>query len=202
MLIRSRRLQSAAGRLKPQQKTESKVWPFWVAVIIGWNVVPILGFTRPLAIFAMADAAAQPGMVAVRAVASGLGVACLAMTIVCWVQMRESWGIATIPGVKTRLIRDGMYSLVRHPIYALSVVLMALTAIVVPSLPMIVIAVLHITFMNIKASTEESELLKIHGDDYERMCALTGRFIPRLRRLDTRPLSAVENADQENRKAA
>ena len=44
---------------------------------------------------------------------------------------------------KTALITDGLFRLIRHPIYAFSMLLMVCSALVVPTAPMIVIAAVH-----------------------------------------------------------
>ena len=79
---------------------------------------------------------------------------------------------------KTELITDGVFAYVRHPIYALSMLLMICSVIVVPTLPMLVIAVVHIVLMNIKAHNEERYLLKVHGEQYQRYLQRTSRFFP------------------------
>jgi len=180
MLIRAKRLNSNAGQLKPTQQLEQRIWPVWVAVIMGWNCYPVLAYVYPTWLTAIPDTATTDTVNAIRLLAAVIGVLCFAVTVNCWIQMKESWGIATTPGVKTRLITTGLYAWVRHPIYALSVTLMTMTAIVVPSPLVLLIAAIHITFMHIKARTEEAELLKLHGEDYQQFCHQTGRFVPKL----------------------
>jgi protein-S-isoprenylcysteine O-methyltransferase Ste14 len=76
------------------------------------------------------------------------------------------------------LITDGLFRYVRHPIYALSMVLMACSMIVVPTPPMLVIGVVHFLLLQIKARNEERHLLGVHGDAYGRYLARTARFVP------------------------
>jgi protein-S-isoprenylcysteine O-methyltransferase Ste14 len=56
--------------------------------------------------------------------------------------------------------------------------LMVCTAIVVPTTPMLLVAMVHVVLMNIKARNEERHLLAMHGDAYARYLSRTGRFIP------------------------
>ena len=73
----------------------------------------------------------------------------------------------------------------RHPIYALSILLMLCTLAIVPTLPMLVVAVVHIALMNAKARSEERHLLAVHGDAYARYLRTSGRFLPRRGRPHT-----------------
>jgi protein-S-isoprenylcysteine O-methyltransferase Ste14 len=56
---------------------------------------------------------------------------------------------------------------------------MLATAVVLPSLPMLVVAALHVVLMNVKARNEEAHLARMHGDAWRRYVERTGRFIPR-----------------------
>lgn len=88
--------------------------------------------------------------------------------------------MAVTPREKTRLVTTGLYRAIRHPIYALSILLMTATAVVLPTAPMIAVAVVHVTLMNLKARNEERHLLAVHGEAYADYLAGTGRFLPRL----------------------
>jgi protein-S-isoprenylcysteine O-methyltransferase Ste14 len=88
--------------------------------------------------------------------------------------------MAVVPGEKTELVQTGPYALVRHPIYALSMALMLCSALVIPTLPMIAVAMVHVLFMALKARSEEQSLLDAHGESYADYCRRTGRFFPRL----------------------
>jgi ABC-type Fe3+/spermidine/putrescine transport system ATPase subunit len=57
--------------------------------------------------------------------------------------------------------------------------LMLASAVVLPTLPMLAIALVHVTLMNLKARNEEAHLAAMHGADYARYAARTGRFVPR-----------------------
>jgi protein-S-isoprenylcysteine O-methyltransferase Ste14 len=79
------------------------------------------------------------------------------------------------------LITDGPFAHVRHPIYALSMLLMICTLLVVPTAPMLVVAIAHLLLIHFKARHEELHLLRAHGEVYRRYLARTGRFFPNLR---------------------
>jgi protein-S-isoprenylcysteine O-methyltransferase Ste14 len=57
---------------------------------------------------------------------------------------------------------------------------MLCSAVVLPTPPMLLIALVHVVLMNIKARNEEAHLAAIHGEAYDRYAARTGRFVPRL----------------------
>ena len=69
--------------------------------------------------------------------------------------MGRNWRMAIAPDQQTELVTTGLYRLVRHPIYALSILLMTCTVVVVPTLPVAAMAVVHIGLMLTKARNEE-----------------------------------------------
>jgi protein-S-isoprenylcysteine O-methyltransferase Ste14 len=80
------------------------------------------------------------------------------------------------------LITDGPFERVRHPIYGYQILLMLASLVVAPTLPMLVVAIVHVVLMMMKARNEERHLLGTHGDQYARYVARTGRFFPRFSR--------------------
>jgi protein-S-isoprenylcysteine O-methyltransferase Ste14 len=94
--------------------------------------------------------------------------------------MGQSWSIAVIPDAKSPLVTSELYALVRHPIYALSILLMLCSMLVVPTVLMIALGIAHIGLMALKARGEEQSLLALHGAAYADYCRRTGRFFPRL----------------------
>ena len=56
---------------------------------------------------------------------------------------------------------------------------MICTAVVVPTLPMVVVAAVHVALVTAKARNEERHLMATHGEAYARYVARTGRFLPR-----------------------
>jgi protein-S-isoprenylcysteine O-methyltransferase Ste14 len=97
--------------------------------------------------------------------------------------MGRNWSMAIIPDQKTELVTSGLFGWVRHPIYSLSILLMMCTAVVVSTVPMVLLAVLHVTLMNLKAQNEERHLTARHGLSYGNYCNQVGRFVPRLGNL-------------------
>jgi protein-S-isoprenylcysteine O-methyltransferase Ste14 len=102
------------------------------------------------------------------------------LTWICWHKMGTSWRMGIDPKEKTQLITTGPYSRIRHPIYALSSLLMLATAAAIPSLLMFLVAAMHITLLQLEADREEAHLKLIHGQVYHDYCLRSRRFLPRL----------------------
>ena len=104
---------------------------------------------------------------------------CLGLSIECWLRMGKNWRMAINPDEQTDLVTTGLYARVRHPIYALSILLMLCTLAVAPIWPVAAMAVIHIGLMITKAHNEERFLARRHGAPYLRYLQRTGRFVPR-----------------------
>lgn len=84
------------------------------------------------------------------------------------------------PSEKTALIVTGPFARVRHPIYALSSVLMLATVAAQPCLLMIAVAVIHLGLLQLEVRRQEKYLLNLHGHSYSEYCTRVGRFFPKL----------------------
>jgi protein-S-isoprenylcysteine O-methyltransferase Ste14 len=164
----------------PKKRVERLLWPIWVPLIVMWNLLPWLAVCRGRGWLGLAVSAhGYSGLNAVRLLAALVGVGCFLATVVCWMRLGRNWSMAVVPGQKTELVRAGLYGIVRHPIYALSMALMLCSVVVVPTWPMLILTVLHLPFMAIKARSEERFLREAHGERYLSYCRRTGRFFPR-----------------------
>jgi protein-S-isoprenylcysteine O-methyltransferase Ste14 len=151
----------------------------WFPVVFLWIAVPLstaLPWGRPWLL--------TPLIASVALSWSALAVALLAfvLTLICWKKMGTSWRMGIDPAEKNPLIVTGPFAYVRHPIYALSSVLMVATAAVAPSPLMIAVAVAHLVLLQLEARREEKYLSGVHGSVYVEYCKITGRFIPRFDR--------------------
>lgn len=180
MIVRVRRHARRVVGVVPEQRLERFMWLVWVPLVVAWIALPWLSLTRTQPPFALPEFVhANAAYAALRWVAALVGVACLAITIKCWARMGKDWRMAVTGEPDQALIMDGMFSRIRHPIYAFSILLMACTMVVVPTPLMLTFGVIHIVLMVIKARNEERHMLASHGDDYARYLARTGRFLPR-----------------------
>jgi protein-S-isoprenylcysteine O-methyltransferase Ste14 len=184
MVVRLRRRHRKEVGLVPEQRLERYMWVVWVPLVALWMFLPWAALTRAEAPFALPDfARADPAYRAVRWLAAGVAVACLLLTIKCWRRMGDDWRM-DVGSRKTALITDGLFRAIRHPIYALSMLLMVCSALIAPTPPMVAIAAIHLVLMNVKARNEERHLTRMHGETYLQYVAHTGRFLPRLSSRD------------------
>ena len=186
LAIKARRRTGKAANFVPPEPLGRVLRTLWYPVVIAWIAHPfVAAFTssppallRPLYRAPILEWLA----VVVAAVA-------LAATLVCWKRMGKSWRMGIDPAEKTKLIVTGPFAYVRHPIYALSSLLMLASVVCLATPLMIVLALVHLTFLQWEARREERHLAAVHGAEYETYCALTGRFFPRF----SRPPSAGQN---------
>ena len=179
MVIRQRRRHRREVGIVPEQRVERYMWLIWVPLVGLWMYLPYAALTRSRPPLALPEFAHAPEYGVLRWIAAAVAVYCLLMTIRCWRRMGDDWRM-DVGARKTALITDGLFKTIRHPIYAFSMLLMVCSALIVPTVPMIAIAAVHLILMNIKARNEERHLREVHGDSYQSYVARTGRFLPRL----------------------
>jgi protein-S-isoprenylcysteine O-methyltransferase Ste14 len=152
----------------------------WIPLVIAWIVLPWLALTRTNPVFAVPQfAKEEPLYAALRWLAAVTALACLAMTAWCWSRMGKDWRMDVSEKRKGTLITDGLFAYVRHPIYALSMLLMLCSAIIIATPLMLGIWAVHLVLNNLKARNEERHLLATHGEPYAQYLRRTGRFFPR-----------------------
>lgn len=179
MIGRVHRATHRLGGLVPEQRLEQSMWLIWVPLIATWLTLPYLALVRIHTALAVPLFAREiSAYSALRWGAALIGVICLLLTSLCWSKMGTRWRMDVSTGDKEELITDGPFRRVRHPIYALSMLLMACSVIIVPTVPMLVVAALHFVLMQIKAHNEERHLIAVHGELYRRYLTRTGRFVP------------------------
>lgn len=183
MIVRLRRKTRKLVGLVPEQKVERYMWLVWVPLVAAWCSLPYLALFRGGTPLGVPEFARQlPAYGILRTVAMVVAVASLLLTVKCWARMGSDWRMDVSVSKPTNLITDGLFRLVRHPIYALSMLLMLCSLAILPTLSMAAVAIVHIVLMNLKARNEERHLLQAQGEAYRRYLQRTGRFVPRLRR--------------------
>jgi len=181
MIIRARRKTRRLAGLVPEQRLERFMWVVWVPLVAAWITFPYLALVRTHAPFAMPAFAQENSLyVWLRWLAAICALICLLLTSLVWSRMGTRWRMAVSVEGEQEPITDGPFRFVRHPIYALSMLLMFCSAAVVPNTPMLVIALVHLVLLQIKARNEEAHLLATHGEVYRAYLARTGRFFPKL----------------------
>jgi protein-S-isoprenylcysteine O-methyltransferase Ste14 len=179
MVVRARHKQRHDVGVIPERPIERVMWLVFVPLVALWCALLWLGLARAEGPFAV-PAFARGGAFypALRWAAATGAVASLVLTVRCWRRMGRAWRM-DISDRNTTLITDGLFARIRHPIYAFGIAMMIATAIVLPTPSMLLLAVVHVVWMNIKARTEEAHLARLHGDAYARYVERTGRFLPR-----------------------
>ena len=177
MIARVRRETHTLAGLVPEQRQERWLWLLWVPLVAAWIVLPYLALVHTRAPWAFPMAVRQDaGYVTLRWFAALCAVLSLLLTSVCWSRMGRHWRLDVSTARKGELITDGPFRYVRHTIYALSRLLIACSFVVVPTWPMIALAIVHFGLTQLKARNEEQHLLNVHGAAYRDYAARTGRF--------------------------
>ncbi len=86
-----------------------------------------------------------------------------------------------MPSVKDTLVRHGLYTYVRHPIYAGGVVIVVGLALIRPAWSFVTACILGFIWLIVQARLEEIDLLQ-RMPDYKDYMKQVPRFLPRLRR--------------------
>ena len=179
-VVRGLRQRQAVG-LIPWKRQERLLWAVWVPVIVAWNLLPWVALSAhryPWGISPFLRAAAFLELL--RSIAAVVAGICFLLIAHCWLRMGRSWSLAVVPDRGRPLVQTGIYGWVRHPIYALSILLMLASLTAVPTAPLLVVALLHVMMLMGKARSEEESLLAAHGPAYRDYSRRTGRFLPRL----------------------
>lgn len=183
MIVRVRRRTRKLSGIVPSQRLEQFMWIVWLPLVAAWALLPYVAAGSSHAPWQLPTWARDLPYGALRWLAVAVGLICLGLSIHCWLRMGRNWRMAVAPDQQTDLVTTGLYRLVRHPIYALSILLMVCTLLAVPTWPVSLMAALHIGLMLTKARNEERFLVGRHGAAYRSYMQRTGRFVPRLRAL-------------------
>jgi len=201
LVVRSHvRFRTAAGAV-PHTRGEQWMWVLWPPTVLAWLVLPWLAITVDSPLPGVASLTGGPWIMAVQWVGAMIAVVAWLSTIPNWWAMGRDWSMAIVPTKRVRLITTGMFAHVRHPIYALSMLLMLGTVMAVCSPAIVMVAVLHCYMLNRKARNEEAHLRRLHGNAYAGYAQQTGRFLPRLGCLGA-PTAATAPNDKRRRRAA
>jgi len=116
----------------------------------------------------------------------GIGIWAAGMSVVVW----AAWTLGRYMAVNGlavdhELIRHGPYRYVRHPVYGSFTAIAVGTALIFRSYLLTAVAVAWVTAARWWAAAEEQLLTSPEGfgDAYRRYADRTGRFLPRLRRI-------------------
>jgi protein-S-isoprenylcysteine O-methyltransferase Ste14 len=172
---KEKRRTGQAANLLPPEPLGRALRLIWFPAIFLWIILPVsVGILQLPWVF-------QPLYTSAVLAWSALSVAIGAFiaTLICWKKMGKSWRMGINPDDKTQLVISGPYAYLRHPIYALSSLLMICTMLILPSPAMLVVGFIHLFLLQWEARREEKYLTALHGPTYADYAAKTGRFVPR-----------------------
>lgn len=149
----------------------------FTAATVVVAVAPVLAALEVVAVVDALDHAAG------RWVGLVLTVAGIGLTFGAQLTMGRSWRIGVDPGERTELVVDGMFAVVRNPIFSAMVLTAVGLAAMVPTVPGLVGALALVVVLQAQVrGVEEPYLRGAHGRAYDSYVAGTGRFVPRLMR--------------------
>ncbi len=176
LVLKTRQETGRAANFVPPEPLGRLLRIIWYPTVAAWVAVPlVVGLAHHL------PTALQPLYIDSLLTWPAVTVAALALygTLICWRKMGKSWRMGIDPGEKTQLVFTGAYAYVRHPIYALSSLLMVASIAAVPAPVMLLVGAIHLLFLQWEARREERYLEQLHGAEYGTYLAHVGRFVPR-----------------------
>src|SRR5258707_2861606 len=165
--VRMRRKTGQAANFVPTEPLGKMLRIIWQPIVWIWIIYPFIAaflnhpplLLRPLYF-----------LPSVQLFAVIIALLAFIATRICWKRMGKSWRMGINPDERTILIVTGPYAYVRHPIYALSSVLMVATVVAVPTPLFIATGLIHLILLQWEAHREERYLSIIHGQQYDLYC--------------------------------
>ena len=103
----------------------------------------------------------------------------LIWVLVAQIQMGDSWRIGVDPGERTQLVTNGVFGLVRNPIFSAMVLATIGLVLLVPNAVSVAALLALIVGLELQVRVvEEPYLREVHGDAYSRYLSAAGRFVP------------------------
>ncbi|MFK7789378.1 MAG: isoprenylcysteine carboxylmethyltransferase family protein [Phycisphaeraceae bacterium] len=169
------------GAIRPRLRADRWLMRGWAVVIIVWNAFPVVAIRKDEPPWGPFATALEMPLLAVRWGSAAMVLGCLLVTCYCWYLMGRNWSVAIVKDDEDQqLVTTGLFGVARHPIYALSALMILVTAVTCATYPMAIAAAIHIVLLRIKAKREEQALIGVFGDQYRDYMKHTGRFVPKL----------------------
>ena len=179
VFVNARRVRKQIGRspnMTPRTAKERVLWAGWLLVIAVWIGQPFFAGGNAWAFVRLCPRMMHAAVMSVGVVFVAAG---YAGTLWCYAIMGSAWRIGVNEQEKNALVTAGPFARVRHPIYALQVLMLAGAALLLPTVCSVVLLAFHLVFVWLKAADEEAYLLTVHGDKYREHIARTGRLFPK-----------------------
>ena len=107
----------------------------------------------------------------------GLLLASLVWTFIAQAQMGNSWRIGIDAGDKTQLVQHGVFRLSRNPIFLSMRVTLLGFFLILPNAVTFATLLLGDALMQIQVRLEEEYLRQTHGEEYQKYCQRTRRWL-------------------------
>jgi protein-S-isoprenylcysteine O-methyltransferase Ste14 len=117
-----------------------------------------------------------------RWLGAALGASSLPLQVWVHATFEQQWLAAARSGKSHVLITQGPYRWVRHPLYAALMLFFMGVSLVSAFLPFLLLAFLSMPLLHRAAVSEEAEMRRRFGEEFERFAGRSGRFVPRLTR--------------------
>ena len=177
LVYKVRKTTGRSANFRPPERLGRALRFLWIPIVIVWiaqgyvaGLIPHDRLPRPVRPLFRHEILAWSSAL--------VGIAALAATMVCWKKMGKDWRMGINPNEKTQLIVSGPYAFVRHPIYALSSILMLATLAAIPSPLMLAVGLVHLSLLQWEARREEQYLVVHHGEAYADYRRRVGGFVP------------------------
>jgi protein-S-isoprenylcysteine O-methyltransferase Ste14 len=145
---------------------------------LGFVLGVLVSFAAPVLQLAgvVAPVVRSPWLVLVGIVLALVGII---GTVYAQLVMGSSWRIGVSENERTTLVREGVFGLVRNPIYVAMFVFWLGGTLIAPNIVAIVGYVLLVVSIEVQVRlVEEPHLLKVHGSSYREYAGTVGRFVP------------------------
>lgn len=194
MALKARRRTGRAAGLVPAERIGRILRLIWTPIVLIWIVQPCLVAIAQWHLVHSRQWQAAPGLASRRWSALlapmyyrtwiawpalAIVLVCFVLTLICWKTMGRHWRMGIDPSEENPLIATGPFAYVRHPIYALSQLMMLATMAMIPTPLMLPAGELHILLLQWEAWREERHMLRVHGAEYRAYRERVGKFVPR-----------------------
>ena len=176
-IIRAPSVMSAS---KTEKVTEKK--PVRERVLVALNFIGMVGVPFVYILTNWLDIFSFPYPEYIRLFGIVFNVAGLVLLI--WVHrtLGQHWSMLLKLGETHRLITNGPYSRVRHPMYTYFYIMVIATALISSNLFVGIFGIVTWTTLYfVRVGDEESMLLEEFGDEYKEYMERTGRLLPKMR---------------------
>ena len=166
---------------------------WWAGVLFA--VALLVGVAAPIAGAFGLDAIGTLDHPVLNIAGVGLAVTGIALTLAAQLRMGSDWRIGVDATERTNLVTDGLFALVRNPIFtAMSLTGLGLT-LLVPNVVALTGFVALLVGVQLQVRVvEEPYLRRTHGAAFARYEATVGRFVPGLGRAAATDVTAGEPA--------